>query len=284
MSGTVYDVITSRILDSLKQNVVPWRTPWKTSAPKNYISKKPYRGINVFLLSASRYTSPWWMSYRQAASKGGQVRKGEKSTPIIFWKVTDDPKDPTKKSFILRYYSAFNATQVDGLEIPPELEVTPFTPIQRAEQIVAGYKDAPPITHGGNSASYSPQLDTISMPAQESFESPEAYYATLFHEMTHSTGAEKRLSREGITNFDKFGSHKYSLEELVAEMGSSFLCGEAGILDTTFDNSTSYIQHWIGKLQSNPKWVVQAGGQAAKAADFIIGEGETEEEGEDAQS
>jgi antirestriction protein ArdC len=282
MSGTVYDVITNRILDSLKQNVVPWRVPWKTSAPKNYISKKPYRGINVFLLASSRFTSPWWMSYKQAASKGGQVRKGEKSTPVIFWKITDDSKDPTKKSFILRYYSVFNSTQVDGLEIPPELEVSPFSPIERCEQIVVGYKDGPPIAYGGDKAAYSPLLDAISMPAKESFESPEAFYATLFHEMTHSTGAEKRLNREGITNFDKFGSHKYSLEELVAECGSSFLCGEAGILDTTLDNSTSYIQHWISRLQSNPKWLVQAGGAAAKAADLIIGEDDTQEEEEEA--
>lgn len=278
MSLNVYEVITNRIIDSLNDGVVPWRTPWKTSAPTNLISKKAYRGVNVFLLNASRYSSNYWLTYKQAAQKGGSVRKGEKATPVVFWKVYDNAtpkvlpsgKIAKGKAFILRYYSVFNVSQCDGIEAPSTPDHTPFAPIDACERIVAMYENAPSITHGGAQACYSPQLDTVNIPAKEAFETPEAYYSTLFHELAHSTGHKSRLDREGITDPIKFASHKYSFEELVAECTASFLCGEAGVLDTTFDNSSAYIRHWVSKLQSEPKWIVQAGGKAAAAADLIL--------------
>lgn len=280
MSGTVYDVITNRIVESLKQNVVPWRMSWKTGSAKNLVSKKPYRGINQLLLGSARYNSPWFLTYKQALVLGGNIRKGEKSIPVIFWRVSDHKDDPTKKSFVLRYYSVFHASQADGIEVPPEPDTIPFNPIERAEQIVAGYKDCPTISYGGNRAEYVPALDVINLPSKESFEKPEAFYQVSFHEMIHSTGAKQRLDREGITNFDKFGSHQYSVEELIAECGSSFLAGEAGILDPVFENTTAYIQGWISRLQSNPKWIIQASGKAATAADYILGKSETHEDEE----
>jgi antirestriction protein ArdC len=282
MSINVYDIVTERIIKSLEAGVVPWRVPWVSRAPMNFISKKPYRGVNVFLLSTARYTSPYWLSYRQAAGKGGQVRKGEKSTPVIFWKMGDDRKVPDKKWFILRYYNVFNVAQCDGIEVPTSEEVRPFTPIEAADRILALYDKGPPVEHGGNQAAYIPARDLITMPAMESFHTPEQYYSTRFHEEAHATGSKGRLEREGVMNFDKFGSHRYSFEELVAECTSSFLCGEAGILDTTFDNSAAYIAHWVGKLKSETKWIVQAGAQAAKAADFILGRGQvSEQQGEE---
>jgi antirestriction protein ArdC len=282
MSLNVYEIITDRIIKSLEGGTVPWRTPWRTSAPKNLISKKPYRGVNVFLLGSARYTSPWWLTYRQAAGKNAQVRKGEHGCPVVFWKVVDRQDDPTKKSFILRYYSVFNSSQCDGLEVPVEEEATPFSPIERAEAILEGYVGGrgPKVMYGGDRACYSPPLDEISLPVKEAFHTPEEYYSTAFHECVHSTGHKDRLNREGITDPIRFASHSYSFEELVAECGASFLSGEAGILDTTFDNSAAYIGHWVGKLKSNPKWIVQAGGQASKAADFVLNRGKDVEEQE----
>jgi antirestriction protein ArdC len=283
MSNAVYEVITNRIIASLDQGVIPWRTPWTTSAPKNLISKKPYRGVNIFLLNASRFSSPWWLTYNQCTQKKGQVKKGEHGTPVIFWKMFDNgvgANGKPKKNFVLRYYTVFNSSQCEGLEVPTEVGKTSlFTPIEACERIVMGYtENGPPVEHGGDKASYSPMTDIIHMPEPESFETPEAYYCTRFHEMVHSTGAEKRLARDGITHFDKFGSHQYSFEELIAECGASYLCGEAGVVDTTIDNSTAYIQNWVRKLRNETKWIVQAGGKAANAADFILGHKVGEEE------
>ena len=283
MSQKVYEIITDRILSSLEKGVVPWRMPWHTSTPRNLVSKKPYRGVNVFLLSAQRFTSSYFVTYKQAAAKGGQVRKGEKSTPVIFWKVGDSHKvDPKTgkpgKFFILRFYNVFNVTQCDGIVAPVEEGRTIHEPIAACERIVDGWAGKPPIEHGGNRACYSPSQDLISMPERGSFGKVEEYYSTLFHEMVHSTGHKDRLAREGITNPIKFASHNYSFEELVAECGASFLCGHAGIIDHTIDNSAAYIANWASKLKSEPKWIIDAAAKAAKASDLILGDAAKEEE------
>lgn len=284
MSLNVYEVITQRIIDSLEKGVVPWRTPWVSRAPMNLISKKPYRGVNVFLLGASRMTSPYWLTYRQARSKGGNVKKGEHGTPVIFWKVYN-PEEEKLRKFILRYYTVFNLSQCEGIDAPPgdSTDKLDFEPLAECERIVEMYPNPPTYQEGGDQAAYSPSSDTLHMPPRETFLSVEAYYATRFHEMIHSTGHGSRLEREGITKLDHFGSHQYTKEELVAECGSAFLCGEAGILNTTIDNSVAYIGNWVKKLHSEPKWIVQAGGEAAKAADYILGRGknEPEQEGEE---
>jgi antirestriction protein ArdC len=292
MSVKVYEVITDRILESLKQGVVPWRMPWNKvgGTPKNLQSGKAYRGVNVFLLSAMRYAAPWFVTYKQCAARGGQVRKGEKGCPVIFWKVGDsdkvDPKTGKKgKYFILRYYTVFNVEQCDNLSYPkPEVrDVRTFEPIERCEEIVRAYKTLPGIDHGGDRACYSPSFDRISMPNKEQFEGEEEYYSTLFHELVHSTGHESRLSRDGIMNPIRFASHEYSFEELVAECGAAFLCGHAGILDHTIDNSAAYIANWSAKLRSEPKWIVEAASKAGKASDYIMGDLLKEEEDEDTE-
>jgi antirestriction protein ArdC len=278
MSLNVYEIITDRIIQSLQQGVCPWRVPWTTGAPCSLISKRPYRGINVFLLNASRHKSRYWLTYKQATAKGGQVRKGEKSSPVIFWKIFNDKSDYESKSgkvgkggAILRYYNLFNLSQVDGIEAPVEEEnVRPFQPIEACEHILTNYTRGPAIEHGGNRACYLPSLDLIQMPDKANFHSPEEYYSTLFHEEAHATGAKSRLDREGVVNPIKFGSHDYSYEELVAEMTASFLSGHAGILEQTYDNSAAYLSSWISKLQRETRWIVSAGGAAAKAADFIL--------------
>jgi antirestriction protein ArdC len=285
MSLNVYEIITDRIIKSLEGGIVPWRKSWKSVAPRNLISKKPYRGVNVFLLGTAPYASPYWLTFRQAKGKGGSVRKGERGTPVIFWKVFDDDGEKFSRPPILRYYTVFNAEQCDGIEVPKsedDGESLTFEPIEACEQIVRGYATCPPIEHGGDKASYNPNFDRINMPPREHFSSEEEYYATLFHEMAHSSGHARRLNRDGITNIGSFASHSYSLEELIAEMTSSFLCGESGILNLTIENSAAYIGSWVKRLQSNPKWLVQAGGQASKASDYILGRDKVvEQEGEE---
>lgn len=299
MSVKVHEIVTERIIKALEQGVIPWRMPWRrrggSGLPKNLQSGKEYRGVNIFLLGAQGYASPFWCTYKQCAAKGGQVRKGEKSTPVIFWKVGDHKSKVRKdgspeKMFILRYYNVFNVAQCDGLDLPEEPksgEQTTFNPIEECDKIVRAYKTIPKVDHGGDRACYSPAFDRVSMPHKESFEGPEEYYSTLFHELTHSTGHTDRLNREEIMRWSGFGSHDYSFEELVAECGAAFLCAHAGIIDHTLENSAAYIQSWVRKLKSEPRWIVEASGKASKAADYIMGdllkvEEESDDEGEEA--
>ncbi|HWB14473.1 MAG TPA: zincin-like metallopeptidase domain-containing protein [Pirellulales bacterium] len=277
----VYATITSRIINLLEQGVVPWRRPWggEGSEPRNACTRRAYRGVNVFLLSAAGYDSPFFLTFRQAAMWGGHVKKGEHGFPVVFWSIKDGVDEETgkaRKIFILRYYTAFNVEQCEGL--PSALLATPgpkldFRPIERCEAILAGLPaNRPSIGHGGPQAFYRPSDDSIAMPKPERFLSVEDYYATLFHELTHATGHPSRLNREGITAVAPFGSPVYSREELVAEMGSAFLCGHAGIdVPALQQNEAAYIGSWLKVLRGDSRLVVQAAAAAQKAADWILG-------------
>ncbi|GFO59218.1 hypothetical protein GMST_15430 [Geomonas silvestris] len=282
MAVNVYDVINSRIMELLESNVVPWRKTWSVgggNAPANYVSKKEYRGINVFMLACMPYSSPYWVTFKQCHDKGGRIRKGEKSTPVIFWKWLDkkdaEPIDGevaiNGKIPVLRYYSVFNLLQTEGIEPPPAIEtINTFTPIERADQIIAGMPLRPDIHYGGNQPAYHPFLDYVKIPKAEAFESPEEYYSTLFHELGHSTGHARRIGRKGILEPSYFGSHNYSQEELCSEFCSAFLCGHAGIEQMTLENSASYIRGWLKAIKGNQKLLVMAASQGQKASDYIL--------------
>ena len=279
----VYALITDRILNRLEAGIVPWQKPWAggNQSPRNLISRKKYRGVNTFLLHAMCYASPYWVTFKQAKELGGNVRKGEKATPVVFWNwIEREDKDgkPQKIPF-LRYYSAFNVDQCDGLEsalpAPTEEQRTP-DPILSAEEILKSMSDCPPIAHGGGRAAYIPAEDRIVIPHAGTFRSDEEYYSTLFHELTHATGHTSRLNRKGLNDseageWSAFGSTPYAQEELVAEMGAAFLCGQVGIVERTLDNSAAYIQGWLKRLRDDQRLVVQAAAQAQKAADYILG-------------
>lgn len=291
MKKTVYEIITEQILTLLDQGTIPWRKPWNRTGnvefdwPKNLASKRPYSGINVFLLSCAPFGSPFWLTFKQAAALGGKVRKGEKGYPVIFWKMQrktwkEEGGEEQKQMIpILRYYTVFNVDQCEGIDpekiptCPDELEEIEFTPIEAAQAIFENFKYGPEITHYNNSdrACYSPTFDKISMPAPEQFKRAEEYYSTLFHELSHSTGHSKRLDRKELMDSNFFGSHDYSKEELVAEFSAAFLCGISGIEHATLENSAAYIKGWSSKLRSNPKWAVHAAAAAQKSADLIQG-------------
>lgn len=273
----VYQVITDRIIGLLEDGSVPWHRPWGIvdGLPKNLISRKEYRGINVFLLGAAGYESPYWVSFRQARNHGGTVRRGEKGFPCVYWnwlEKNDKESGETKKIPFVRYYTVFNVQQCDGVDYPvanQQLNQTP--PIESCESIVATMTNSPRIEHGRTGASYLPSCDTVTMPARASFERAQDYYAVLFHELTHSTGHESRLSRKGVTERIVFGSHAYRDEELVGEMGATFLCASARIENDVIDNSAAYIRGWLNRFKSDNRLVVRAAAQAQKAADYILG-------------
>jgi antirestriction protein ArdC len=276
----VYEIITDRILTSLSNGVVPWRKPWHTETPKNLISGKGYRGVNVLLLEAAPYESRYWVTFNQARNLGGSVRKGERGTPVVFWKITEekDAKGKAEKSFLLRYYTVFNVSQCDGVQAPPTVQRPAFDPIEACEAIVQGFQGKPRITHGGGRAFYSPVEDLIQIPARETFHSAPEYYSTLFHELGHSTGAHDRLARKTVTDPISYASHSYSFEELIAECTAAFLCSQGGIAASTIDNSAAYIASWSKVLRADPRMVIQASAQAAKAADLILGKLASERE------
>jgi len=274
MKNDVYQIVTDRIVRLLESGNVPWHRPWKGGDqwPQNFVSRKVYRGINLFLLNAANYPSPFWLTFKQVQALGGQVKKGERSFPVIFWKVfQEEVEGETKRIPFLRYHNVFNIAQCEGIHVPaiPTIE-TPFEPIAKCEEVVSEMPKRPTINHHGARACYSPALDTVSMPESKLFESSEGYYSTLFHELIHSTGHVSRLNRKEITDPIRFGSDPYSREELVAEMGAAFLCGHCAIENKTIDQSAGYIQSWLGKLKEDRKLVVHAAVQAQRACDFIL--------------
>ena len=272
--SSVYDRITERVMELLQQGSIPWRKPWnvKRGFPRNLVSKKPYRGINVFLLHAMSYESPFWLTFHQAQQLGATVRKGEKACPVVFWKqleVEDKDTREIEKIPMLRFYYVFNVAQCEGLN---ELsDPTPMTATTKPAEIVANMPQRPEIKHGMAKAFYSPGADYVGMPNRERFTSEDEYFSVLFHELTHASGAAHRLNRPTITEANGFGSEEYSKEELIAEMGAAFLCGQAGIAERTLNNSAAYLQNWLEALRNDKTLSVQAAAQAQKAADFILG-------------
>jgi antirestriction protein ArdC len=277
MNNEVYESITKRIVSMLEQGTVPWRKPWnaKTGLPRNFVTKRPYRGINVFLLAQASYESPYWLTFRQALERGGCVRKGERSSLVLFWTqktLEDEESGEERKVPLLRLYSLFNVAQCDGLKVAPESVETPETGlVTKPAEIVERMPRPPKIKHGMTESFYSPREDCVNMPMQKRFGKKEEYYSTLFHELVHSTGHESRLRRASLTEKAGFGSNPYCKEELIAEMGATFLCGYAGIVDRTIDNSAAYLKGWLEQLKGDKTLIVQAAAQAQRAADFILG-------------
>ena len=287
-----YALVTDSVLAMLDKGTLPWRKTWNgttaTTQALSMSSGKPYSGINPFLLQCTAmekgYTSRHWGTFKAIKAQGGSVRKGEKSTVVVFWKwiKVEDEKTGTEKTIpFLRYFRVFNAEQAEWPEGMPEAfqplpagdqDDESFEPDAAAEAIVQGYiqgHQPPTLAHdGGDGAFYRPLTDGVHMPKAEAFGTPGEYYSTLFHELGHSTGAKGRLNRKGIVEFDAFGSHQYSQEELVAEFTACFLCSDAGIVDTR-PNSAAYIANWSRVLKNDRKLVVMAAAQAAKAARMI---------------
>jgi antirestriction protein ArdC len=287
----IFQNVTDTIMAALEEGTVPWRKPWTfhgdETLHRNFNSRRPYRGVNQWLLEIAAmrkgYELPYWLTFKGAQKLGGKVRKGEKSEIVVFWKkiMIEDKENPGKKKqiFMLRYFRVFNVAQIDGLgEIPAPEAREDFSPIEECEKIVGGYADGPSISHGGDRACYVPAFDAIRMPNRADFRSVEEYYSTLFHEMIHSTGHEKRLGRKELADMASFGDESYSKEELTAEMGAAMLCGVAGIVPRTIDNSAAYIANWLKALKNDKKLVVVAAGKAHAAADHILGVKYAEEE------
>ncbi len=274
MNKQITEIITEKIIDALEKGDIPWMKTW-INAPKNAISKKEYRGINRLLLSMTEFSSPYFLTYKQARALGGYVKKGSQGIPVVYWqivKVEEEGIEITEKTVpFMRYYTVFNLDQVEGIDKSKfTVNQKEFEPVENCDNIVKGYKDGPVILNQGFQPCYIPAKDTIEIPAAGNFNSCEDYYSTLFHELIHSTGHKSRLNRREIVYSHFFGSDSYADEELVAEIGASFLCATAEIDNKTIDNSTAYIQNWLKVLRDDRKMIINAASRAEKAMSYII--------------
>lgn len=293
MANSVYDFVTNKIIEQLEKGNIPWQKPWVGSRPINYITRKPYRGINLFLLDkGGEYITFNQISELRKKNPDIKLKKGCKRYMVVFYKPyskkvdnvetddidnmddmegIEDKKENEKTTFVLRYYYVYHISDVEGLESKlPKFE---NNPIEEAERIIDNFKEKPQIMYvEPGSAYYVPLLDYINIPPIDRFKKVEEYYSTLFHELVHSTGHKKRLNRfaEEKIQLASFGSADYSREELVAEMGAAMLCGSCGIENITIENSVAYIQSWLKVLKNDKTFVIRAAALAQKACDYIL--------------
>lgn len=288
-TADIYSAVTQRIIDALESGTIPWVRPWDAapSTPHNASTRRPYSGVNTLLLwiteTEHNYTTSGWLTYKQARALGGHVRKGEKGTTIVYWNVVKSSattgkrassKKPTGKTkpqqnddepkrarMYARYYTVFNVAQCEGLSLD-NAAVDTFTPIERCESTVKATGAV--ITHGGASAAYNPHTDKIRMPSPNAFESPTHYYSTLFHELCHWSGAEHRLNRDLS---GRFGTDAYAVEELVAELGSAYLCARNSVAGEL--RHADYLDAWIRVLRADSRAIFSVSSRAQAAADYV---------------
>lgn len=279
----VYETVTSKIIEAIERGAGTFQMPWhvarSTMFPINAATHAEYRGVNILSLwieaEMRGYRSSFWASYKQWQDLGAQVRKGERGSLIVFYKLLkhDEPGDheeDTNIRFVARASWVFNAGQVDGYQ--PE-EVEPLRLFARIEEVDA-FVDAvnADVRHGFSLARYRHDADAIEMPSPASFtgtdtSSPEeCYYATLLHELTHWSGASHRLNRE----FGKrFGDDAYAMEELVAELGAAFLCAQFGVASETRPDHAAYIGHWLAVLKQDRTAIFTAARKAQEAFEYL---------------
>lgn len=285
-NNTVYQIVTDRIIAEMEKGIIPWNKPWHGSknAAVSRSTGRPYSLLNQFLLGRPGE----YATFNQIKEAGGKVKKGEKSSVVVFWKqikvketenTPDGPVEKEKLVPVLKYFNVFNLDQCENIEPKywkPE-EVVHTDPIAEAEDVVTGYIDRSGVKFQNDLLSdrayYSPALDEVVVPMIDQYSDAAEYYSTTFHELTHSTGHVSRLARfTGSAAAAAFGSKEYSKEELVAELGSCFLMNHCGINSgTTERNSAAYLQSWLRALKNDPKMIVSAAGKAEKAVDLIIG-------------
>lgn len=277
MAFDLYVQITDRIIAELEKGTIPWKKPWSCSSGAiSRATGKPYSVLNQLLLPQSGE----YVTFRQAIEEGYPVKKGEKASMVYFFKFIDaeDKETGEKKQIpLLKYYSVFHISQCPGMKprFASSVQVhSDLQPDKRADQILQEYIDRSGVTlkkQQSDRAYYSPALDTIVVPEISQFTDVSEFYSTAYHEAVHSTGHQSRLNR--ISDIANFGSESYSNEELVAEVGASYLVNVAGLeTKSSFRNSSAYIMGWLSTLKNDKRLIVSAAGKAEKAVRLILGD------------
>jgi antirestriction protein ArdC len=282
----IYQIVTDRILKQIEETgKLVWQKPWYAThgnLPMNGKTKRPYEGVNMFLLQFNSFTSPYWLSFKQVEEMGGNIKKGEKSTQVVFWKMnkyteTNEAGEEKSKTVpLLRYYNVFNVEQCENITIASNQTVafTEHQQIENAEQVIKTYQQNNPALQinicESSQAYYKPKADSVNMPLLKQFVTPAKYYSTFFHELAHSTGHETRLNRKEVATTIIFGSCDYGTEELTAELTAAFICAENGISNENSEaNSIAYLKNWMRTIKADKKMFIMAAARANKAAKFI---------------
>lgn len=294
MANDVYQIVTDRIVSQLEQGVIPWRMPWSGgfNGAVSYTTGRPYSFLNQMLLGESGE----YLTFNQVKALGGNIKKGAKSRLVVFYKplvlkskdtgdsVSSDGKTDEHQRIIpmLRYYHVFHIKDTEGIESKlKQQDERHHDPIAEADSAADEYvsRNAPLrlIITSSNKAFYSPSDDSVTVPELDQYDVKEEFYSTLFHELTHSTMTKERCDRKQPEGFSFFGSHEYSKEELVAEMGAAMSLKRLGIdCDKAFRNSVGYIQSWLKQLRNDKKFVVWAAGKAEQAVRYMFNDKEQE--------
>jgi antirestriction protein ArdC len=287
---SLYDAVTTRIIGELEAGRMPWVQPWGQAGgtgpalPRNALTARRYSGVNILILWGAviehGYPSQSWLTFKQALNAGGSVRKGERGTTVVYadrfvpeaekTRAVESGGDAKAISFLKRF-TVFNVAQCEGLRSGlaadpaplPEREIVPL-----AESVIAA--SSVDFRIGGDRAFYVPSHDFVQVPPQPAFFDQVNYYRTCLHELTHATGHAARLDRK-LTG--GFGSREYAREEMIAEMGSAFLCASLGIVPTV--RHADYIAAWLDVLREDNRAIFRAASAATKAADWLIARYET---------
>lgn len=279
----LYASVTARIVAALERGAPPWVRPWSQitdALPVNAQTRRPYRGVNFALLSleaeAYGYPANRWLTYRQAGELGGQVRRGERGSTVVFWQLRkvaataetfpqeDTPDLPDKVYPLLRAYTVFNVAQIDRLPAQyGEIKAPAWEPEAKAEELML--MSAARFRQGGTRAYYQPATDEIHLPPLAAFPHAAGYYATALHELVHWCGHPSRCRRD-LTG--RFGDAAYAAEELIAEMGAAYLCAHCRI-DGELRHA-GYLQSWLRVLRTDKRAIFTAASQAQRAADYLL--------------
>jgi antirestriction protein ArdC len=285
--ATLYDEITEKIIAELEAGRVPWVQPWGTAAakaslslPKNAATSRQYSGVNILILWGAvielGFTGQSWLTFRQALSLGGHVRKGERGTTVVYadrFVPSDEKRRATEAGEeaqaipFLKRFTVFNTDQCDGL--PADVaSAAPPPPPGLIEPTVEALIEATGITFhiGGDRAFYAPAEDCVQVPPPQAYFEPINWHRTALHELGHATGHASRLNRD---QSGSYGTRKYAFEELVAELSAAFACATLGIVPTV--RHADYIGAWLEVLREDNRAIVRAASQASKAADYLLG-------------
>lgn len=273
---SVYEMVASRVIEQLKKGTIPWRQPWfnVNDGAFSHRDGRCYSLLNQMMLGDDHEYVTW----KEIQKEHGKLKKGSRAKQVVFWTIftkeilDEDGNKKTQTFPILRYYNVYDINDTEGIK-PRERKVGKAEEVPEAEKIVNDYISRSGVkltkTRNSNRAFYSPIMDSITVPCKKQYDETSEYYSTLFHEMTHSTGHKSRLNR--ITDCAAFGSHEYSKEELVAELGAASLVNYCGLeVPESFNNSVAYLDSWIKALENDSRMIVSAAGQAQKAMDLIL--------------
>jgi antirestriction protein ArdC len=281
----VYTRVTSHIVEELERGVRPWLKPWNAENAAGRITRplrhngQPYNGVNILMLWASAemqgYSCPFWLTFQQAKEFGGHVKKGEHGSPVVYastFKKKEQSEDGSETEAdipFLKEYTVFNAEQCEGLPTHfYTLAEPPKEKIERIEQAEAFFSNThADIRNGGNRAYYAMDADFVQMPPLEAFRDAESHAATLAHELTHWTRHLSRLNRE--FGRKRWGDEGYAMEELVAELGSAFLCADLNITPEIRKDHAAYIGNWLKVLKDDKRAIFSAASHASKAAEYL---------------